>query len=65
MSEQAALPIAVVFGVMTVLLVRSRDVKAWEAVIIGLFGMYVGQTAAFLLLNQIVVYILSGFTHHS
>ncbi|SFD21190.1 hypothetical protein SAMN05421773_11196 [Streptomyces aidingensis] len=38
------MPLVVVLGIITVLLVRSRDVRTWEAVIIGLFGFYVAMT---------------------
>ncbi len=38
------MPLVVVLGIITVLLVRSRDVRAWEAVLIGLFGFYLAMT---------------------
>lgn len=63
MTEEAAVPIALVFGIITVLLVRSRDVKTWEAVMIGLFGLYLGQTPVIFTVDGIVTWFLSGFTH--
>lgn len=63
MSEQAAIPFALVFGIIAVLLVRSRDVKAWEAVMIGLFGLYLGQTPVIFTVDSLVTWIFSGFTH--
>ncbi|WP_165985450.1 hypothetical protein [Streptomyces sp. YIM 98790] len=41
---EAVMPLVVVLGIITVLLVRSRDVRAWEAVLIGLFGFYLAMT---------------------
>ncbi|WP_328673402.1 hypothetical protein OG905_18765 [Streptomyces sp. NBC_00322] len=63
MSEEASIPFALVFGIITVLLVRSRDVKAWEAVMIGLFGLYLGQTPVIFTVDGLVTWFLSGFTH--
>ncbi|MET7618363.1 hypothetical protein [Streptomyces sp. NPDC005408] len=63
MTEEAAIPFALVFGIITVLLVRSRDVKAWEAVMVGLFGLYLGQTPVIFTVDSLVTWILSGFTH--
>ncbi|MER6613595.1 hypothetical protein ACWGJT_35755 [Streptomyces xantholiticus] len=63
MTEEAAVPFALVFGIITVLLVRSRDVKTWEAVMIGLFGLYLGQTPVIFTVDGIVTWFLSGFTH--
>ncbi|MFI6286463.1 hypothetical protein ACIBCM_17175 [Streptomyces sp. NPDC051018] len=63
MSEQAAIPFALIFGIITVLLVRSRDVRAWEAVAIALFGIYLGQTPVIFTVDSIVTWAFSGFTH--
>ncbi|MFF4531422.1 hypothetical protein ACFY1P_19390 [Streptomyces sp. NPDC001407] len=63
MNGAAALPLVAVFGIITVLLVRSRDVKAWEAVMIALFGLYIGQTPAIYTINSLATWCLSGFTH--
>ncbi|WP_329019171.1 hypothetical protein [Streptomyces sp. NBC_00690] len=62
MSEQAAIPFALVFGIVTVLLVRSRDVKTWEAIAIGLFGLYLGQTPVIFTVDSVVTWFFSGFT---
>ncbi|MEU1673987.1 hypothetical protein ABZ752_18455 [Streptomyces roseifaciens] len=62
-SEGAALSMALIFGLMTVLLVRSRDVRWWEAVLIAVFGVYLGQTPVAFTVNSFVTWILSGFTH--
>ncbi|WHM36945.1 hypothetical protein [Streptomyces sp. BPTC-684] len=61
-SESSALPLVVVFGIISVLLVRSRDVRAWEAVCIGLFGMYLGQTPVLFTIDGLVTWFLHGFT---
>ncbi|GGK13098.1 hypothetical protein GCM10011583_51330 [Streptomyces camponoticapitis] len=62
MSESVALPLMVIFGLATVLLVRSREVRWWEAVLIALFGMYLGQTPALFTADGLVNWFLSGFT---
>lgn len=62
MSEQSAVLLAVVFGIITVLLVRSRDVKWWEAALIALFGMYVGQTPLIFAADGLVHWFISVVT---
>ncbi|MFI1431651.1 hypothetical protein [Streptomyces lydicus] len=62
MSEQSAVLLAVVFGAITVLLVRSRDVKWWEAALIALFGMYVGQTPLLFAADGLVHWFMSVVT---
>ncbi|WP_327324137.1 hypothetical protein OG735_17640 [Streptomyces sp. NBC_01210] len=63
MTEEAAIPFALIFGIIAILLVRSRDVKAWEAVMIGLFGLYLGQAPVIFTVDSLVTWIFSGFTH--
>ncbi|KOG52491.1 hypothetical protein ADK76_31760 [Streptomyces griseoflavus] len=63
MSEATSIPFAVVFGIITILLIRSRDVKFWEAVAIGLFGLYVGQTPLVYTIGGLVNWVFSGFQH--
>ncbi|MEU1194717.1 hypothetical protein ABZ446_00640 [Streptomyces sp. NPDC005813] len=58
-----AVSLVVLFGIITVLLVRSRDVRIWEAACIALFGMYLGQTPVSLTINGFMTWILSGFAH--
>ncbi|MFF5001535.1 hypothetical protein ACFY3G_01795 [Streptomyces phaeochromogenes] len=62
-STGAAVSLVVVFGIITFLLVRSRDVRAWEALCIALFGLYLGQTPVSLTINGFVTWVLSGFSH--
>ncbi|MFJ2232533.1 hypothetical protein [Streptomyces sp. NPDC087859] len=59
----AAVSLVLLFGIITVLLVRSRDVRAWEAICIALFGMYLGQTPVSLTVNGFMTWLLSGFSH--
>ncbi|MEU5424654.1 hypothetical protein AB0H73_03475 [Streptomyces olivoreticuli] len=63
MKDSAVLPLMVTLGIITILLVRSRDVRWWEAVLIGLFGTYLGQTPVIFAINSFVTWCLSGFTH--
>ncbi|MEU6080107.1 hypothetical protein [Streptomyces sp. NPDC047108] len=62
MSQSAAMPLVFVLGVITVLLVRSRDVRWWEAVLVGLFGFYTALTPIGWAVIGIVNWVLSGFT---
>ena len=62
-STGAAVSLVVVFGIITFLLIRSRDVRTWEAISIALFGMYLGQTPVSLTINGFVTWVLSGFSH--
>lgn len=62
MTEAAALPLVVFFGVVTVLLVRSREVNWWVAVLIFLFGLYVGQTPAVFMISEFVNWIFGRLT---
>ncbi|GGO56275.1 hypothetical protein GCM10012287_49490 [Streptomyces daqingensis] len=56
-----AMPLVVVLGIITVLLVRGRDVRAWEAVIIGLFGFYTAMTPIGWAVVGLVNWLLGGF----
>ncbi|MFE7929982.1 hypothetical protein ACFU6S_14830 [Streptomyces sp. NPDC057456] len=62
-SEGTAFTVAVIFGIITVLLVRSRDVRTWEAVCVGLFGVYLGQTPVVFTIHGLVTWFISGFSH--
>ncbi|MFG2171277.1 hypothetical protein [Streptomyces sp. IB2014 016-6] len=62
MSEAAALPLVIVFGIITVLFVRSREVPSWIAVLIFLFGFYVSQTPAVFMISETVNWVISRFT---
>ncbi|WP_406480148.1 hypothetical protein [Streptomyces sp. NBC_01615] len=62
-STGTAVSLVVFFGIITILLVRSRDVRVWEAICIALFGMYLGQTPVSLTINGLLTWVLSGFSH--
>lgn len=62
-SASAAVSLVVLFGIITALLVRSRDVRAWEAACIGLFGLYLGQTPAIHTIDGFMTWITTGFAH--
>jgi Mlc titration factor MtfA (ptsG expression regulator) len=59
MTEEAALPLAFVFALAMVLLIRSREVVGWAAVLIFLCGFFVSQTAAFDVIYQLVDWVIS------
>ncbi|MBP2404009.1 hypothetical protein [Streptomyces syringium] len=61
MTENAAFPLVLVFGIITVLLVRSRDVRWWQAVLVALFGVYIGQTPVLFTIHGLVAWFLSLF----
>ncbi|MFE7315757.1 hypothetical protein ACFU7T_22145 [Streptomyces sp. NPDC057555] len=62
MTEQSAVLLALVFGVITVLLVRSREMKWWEAALVGLFGMYLGQTPLLFAVDGLVHWFITTVT---
>jgi hypothetical protein len=62
-SASAAVSLGVLFGIITVLLVRARDVRAWEATCITLFGLYLGQTPVSATIDGFMTWLTSGFAH--
>lgn len=56
-------PLVVVFGLVTVLLVRSRDVRIWEAVVIALFSYYLAASPVSDSVASTVQWALRGFLH--
>ncbi|MCX4667998.1 hypothetical protein OG453_15175 [Streptomyces sp. NBC_01381] len=62
-GEGTAFTFSVIFGIIAVLLVRSRDVRAWEAVCIGLCGVYLGQTPVIFTIHGLVTWLINGFSH--
>ncbi|GAA2135811.1 hypothetical protein [Streptomyces synnematoformans] len=62
-SASATVSLVVLFGIITVLLVRSRDVRTWEAACIGLFGLYLGQTPVIHTIDGFMTWITTGFAH--
>ncbi|GAA2661160.1 hypothetical protein O7599_20125 [Streptomyces sp. WMMC500] len=62
-SAGTVVSLVVLFGIITFLLVRSRDVRAWEATCIALFGIYLGQTPVIHTVDGFMTWITSGFAH--
>ncbi|WP_030747144.1 hypothetical protein [Streptomyces sp. NRRL F-5135] len=62
MNEATAIALALVFGLATTLLVRSREVTWWSALLIFLCGFYTGQTGAFFMISETVNWVLSRVT---
>ncbi len=60
-DELAALPIVFVFGIVTFLIVRSREVNWWIALPIFLFGFYVAQTPAVFMIGEFMNWALARF----
>lgn len=59
----APIPLVVLFGIVATLLVRSHDVKTWQATVIGLFGFYLASTPAADTVSTVVDWLLGGFLH--
>jgi hypothetical protein len=57
------IPLVVVLGLVTVLLVRSRDMRAWEAAVVGLFGFYLALTPVQGTVLAVVDWLSGGFLH--
>ena len=57
------IPLVVVLGLVTVLLVRSRDMRAWEAVVVALFGFYLALTPVRGTVLAVVDWLSGGFLH--
>ncbi|MQS06099.1 hypothetical protein [Streptomyces alkaliphilus] len=56
-----AIPLVVLLGVVSLLLVRGRDVRTWEAVVIGLFGFHLALTPVGDVVSAAVVWLLGAF----
>ncbi|GAB2599449.1 hypothetical protein GCM10027168_35590 [Streptomyces capparidis] len=53
-------PLVFVLGLVTVMLVRSRDVRAWQAIVIGLFGFNVAMSPIGWAVLKTVEWMASG-----
>ncbi|MDJ0341389.1 hypothetical protein QMK19_15140 [Streptomyces sp. H10-C2] len=58
------MPLVLIFGIITVLLVRSRDMRPWEASMAALFGFYLALTPMGWAVIATVNWLLGGFLHH-
>lgn len=58
-----SIPLVAVFGLVSVLLVRGRDVRAWEAVVLALFGYYLAKSPVSASISASVDWLLRGFLH--
>jgi hypothetical protein len=56
-----ALPFVVVCGIISAMLVRSREVKWWAAILIYLFGFYTALTPAVYMVGGLVKWTLGRF----
>lgn len=57
------IPLVAVFGLVTVLLVRGRDMPAWQAAVVGLFGYYLAKSPVSGDVSASVDWLLRGFLH--
>jgi hypothetical protein len=58
-----SIPLVAVFGAVSVLLVRGRDVRAWEAAVLVLFGYYLATSPVSDSISATVGWTLGGFLH--
>lgn len=57
------IPLVAVFGLVTVLLVRGRELPLWQAVVVGLFGYYLAESSVSGSISATVDWLLRGFLH--
>ncbi|MFI6288502.1 hypothetical protein ACIBCM_27775 [Streptomyces sp. NPDC051018] len=62
MSEETAMSLMLVFGIMTLLLVRSREISWWQALVIFLFGIYAALTPLVYTVTGLVSWFIERFT---
>jgi hypothetical protein len=58
-----AIPLVVVFGLVSVLLVRGRDVRIWEALVLVLFGYYLATSPIGGSISATVDWAIRSFLH--
>lgn len=51
--------------IVVVLLVRSRELRIWHVVLVGLLGYYLARTSLAAPINSAVMWLLTGLTHTS
>lgn len=59
----ADVPFALLFGLIVVLLVRGGELRAWVAVVCGLFGFYLANSGAAPVINGVTTYLVTGLLH--
>ncbi|GGV44397.1 hypothetical protein [Streptomyces spectabilis] len=63
-NEGTALSLSLIFGVITVFLVRSRDMRVHHAICAVLLGVYLGQTPVALSVHELITWLTNGFSQH-
>ncbi|CAG6398583.1 hypothetical protein NMG29_06330 [Streptomyces cocklensis] len=63
MTATWQIPLVVIFGLVSALLVRGRDVRIWEAVVLVLFGYYLAASPVSGNISATVDWALRGFLH--
>lgn len=59
--DVAALPIGIVFCLITFFIVRSSEVRWWIAALIFLAGFYIALTPLVFLINDLVSWLVGRF----
>ncbi|MFC1436565.1 hypothetical protein ACEZDB_38630 [Streptacidiphilus sp. N1-3] len=58
-----AMPLVMFLGVVVFLMVRSGELRAWQVVLVGLFGFYLAKTHMADPIVGAVAWLLTGLTH--
>jgi len=61
MSDSSVLPLVFVFGIISFMLVRGREVNPWAALFLYLFGVYSAMTPAIFIIVGLVQWFLGLF----
>lgn len=61
MTSTQAIPLAGVFTLVMILLVRTREVRMWVAAVIFLAGIYVGMTSLLSPIVKSVTWLVGKF----
>ncbi|SDT78356.1 hypothetical protein SAMN05216371_5702 [Streptomyces sp. TLI_053] len=58
-----ALPLTAFLAVVVALLIRSRELKIWHVILVGVFGFFLAQTHLADPIGDAVRWLVTGLTH--
>ncbi|WP_329565349.1 hypothetical protein [Kitasatospora sp. NBC_01266] len=59
----ATIPLVALLGLLVFVLLRSNALRLWQVILVGLFGMYLDQTALGEPITITVTSLIVGLTH--
>ncbi|WP_037601629.1 hypothetical protein [Streptacidiphilus rugosus] len=59
-----AMPLVAFLAVVVFLLIRSGELRTWQAVLLTVFGFYLARTPLGNVLAYTVQWLVTGFTHN-